>query len=314
VALTACQTASDSDLASLNQDLAAELDAAAQRIAALEATVASLKASVADHDQVLENTANHLATLDTTTEELGADLFATKTDLGTRVANLETSGDDHAVRLDTAEGDLRDVVMWQADVSPLFDYLTVDTSTDSVVFEGANVFVQSGSGSTDGTVNGLGNLIVGYNEFTSDRPTYQAGSHNIVVGSENGFTSYGSIVSGSNNRTAAPYSAVIGGYSNAATGSYATALGGYEGSVSGDYATIVAGSLNDASGDYSVILGGAANDAKASYSSISGGESNTASGSLSSILGGYKNIASGSYSTIYGGQSQTASTSYAYKP
>jgi hypothetical protein len=33
-----------------------------------------------------------------------------------------------------------------------------------VYFDGCNVNIRSGSGATDGTLNGLGNLVVGYNE------------------------------------------------------------------------------------------------------------------------------------------------------
>src|SRR5204863_296283 len=70
-------------------------------------------------------------------------------------------------------------------LSDLFSYVTVDTSTNSVIFSGANVYVQSGSGATDGAVNGLGNLIVGYDE-TADYLGYgesdRSGSHNLVVG------------------------------------------------------------------------------------------------------------------------------------
>ena len=35
---------------------------------------------------------------------------------------------------------------------------------NDVYFEGCNVHVLSGSGATDGAINGLGNLVVGYNE------------------------------------------------------------------------------------------------------------------------------------------------------
>jgi len=56
----------------------------------------------------------------------------------------------------------------QADAVPgLGEYVWVDPVTDSVVFSGANVYVQSGAGATDGGsegLNGLGNLIVGYSE------------------------------------------------------------------------------------------------------------------------------------------------------
>src|SRR5205807_1257654 len=54
---------------------------------------------------------------------------------------------------------------------------------NDVYFTGCNVNIRSGSGSTDGPTNGLGNLIVGYNEFPSSVVT-RSGSHNIVVGED----------------------------------------------------------------------------------------------------------------------------------
>jgi len=319
VALTACQTASDSDLASLNQDLAAELDASAQRIADLEATVASLKASVADHDQVLENNASHLATLDTTTGTLVLDVDTVTDSLADLTAEVDAldaratadlAGLDD--RLSIGEAGLTSLSGWQAAVDPLFDYVTVDTSADTVTFEGANVLIQSGSGSTSGTINGLGNLIVGYNENT--RIGIRTGSHNLVIGSEHVYLSYGGIVAGYFNGIDGAYASVLGGEGNTATGTSATVLGGYNNDASGDYATVVGGFGNEASADHSTVLGGYGNEASGDSSAVVSGITNTASGFGAAVLGGYKNTASGAQATVYGGQSQTASTSYAYKP
>ncbi|MGH7288214.1 MAG: hypothetical protein ACREI8_09390, partial [Myxococcota bacterium] len=60
---------------------------------------------------------------------------------------------------------------------------------------GVNVQVVSGSGATEGLVNGLGNLIVGYNEDVAQNtciprvgcvnpPAIRTGSHNLVIGAE----------------------------------------------------------------------------------------------------------------------------------
>ncbi|MBZ0253910.1 MAG: hypothetical protein K8I02_11280, partial [Candidatus Methylomirabilis sp.] len=52
------------------------------------------------------------------------------------------------------------------------------------VFEGVNVHVRSGGGATDdgGSLTGLGNLVVGYNEADAVTPQGRGGSHNLVVG------------------------------------------------------------------------------------------------------------------------------------
>ena len=54
---------------------------------------------------------------------------------------------------------------------------------DNVVFEKCNVYIRNGSGKTDGAVNGLGNLIIGYNETTGEN-LKRMGSHNLVIGPE----------------------------------------------------------------------------------------------------------------------------------
>src|SRR5579862_5068092 len=59
----------------------------------------------------------------------------------------------------------------------------------TVQFSAVNLQVISGSGSTSGAVNGEGNLIIGYAEDTSGHP--QSGSNDLIVGSENGWKSYG---------------------------------------------------------------------------------------------------------------------------
>src|SRR5207248_2229258 len=62
----------------------------------------------------------------------------------------------------------------------------------TIRFSGVNVQVVSGSGTTSGTVNGEGNLIVGY----AENPANQArtGSNDLIVGDDNGWSSYAQLV------------------------------------------------------------------------------------------------------------------------
>ena len=83
----------------------------------------------------------------------------------------------------------------------------VSVSGNDITISGANLFVNSGSGTTDGAVNGLGNLIVGYNEGAADR----SGSHNLVVGLGNLYHSYGGFLIGHNNRADVPFESSITG-------------------------------------------------------------------------------------------------------
>jgi hypothetical protein len=70
-----------------------------------------------------------------------------------------------------------------------------DDAANEVVISGANLRIVNGLGSTE-TTNGLGNLIVGYNELRNipDFPDVRTGSHNVVVGELNNFSSFGGLV------------------------------------------------------------------------------------------------------------------------
>ena len=136
-----------------------------------------------------------------------------------------------------------------------------------IIFEGANVHVRSGSGATDdsGVLTGLGNLVVGYNEDASlpgEQPENRTGSHNLVVGSEHTYSSYGGFVAGLNNN------------------------------VSGPSASVSGGGNNTASSQFSSVSGGRSNEASGELSAVSGGQSSEASGFAASVSGGLNNLAS----------------------
>jgi hypothetical protein len=144
--------------------------------------------------------------------------------------------------------------------------VTVEDEGDSLVITGVNVHIRSGSNSTWGTLNGRGNLIIGYNEDNGDTRT---GSHNLVIGSYHTYTSFGGLVAGVNNNITGPYTSVSGGWSNTASGNWSSVSGGRQNLASGD------------------------------YSSVNGGGDNTASGTLSSILGGNQKTVTTNYGTSY---------------
>ena len=65
-----------------------------------------------------------------------------------------------------------------------------DDAANEVVISGANLRIVNGLGATD-TTNGVGNLIVGYNDARrrSHLPNVRTGSHNVVVGRQHNFSS-----------------------------------------------------------------------------------------------------------------------------
>lgn len=185
-------------------------------------------------------------------------------------------------------------------VAALFNVMEIDGT--EVRFNGVNVHVTNGSGSAD-TLNGLGNLIVGYN--LADGSEQRGGSHNLVVGDHHQYNSHGGFVAGHENRLFAPYASVLGGELNRVTAAYGTVAGGRLNEAGGDYASVLGGEGNDASGGVSTIAGGSQNSADGVYSSIAGGSGNSAPGTYASVAGGSGNSATGAASTISGGSGAT---------
>ncbi|HET8898549.1 MAG TPA: hypothetical protein VFN09_07270 [Rhodanobacteraceae bacterium] len=201
----------------------------------------------------------------------------------------------------------------------------------TVRFHDVNVQVVNGSGVTDGTPNGLGNLIIGYNasdpdyerEFCSDgyynasEPTcsghgvwasdQRSGSHNLVLGDYNAYTRYGGIVAGDYNVINGGYASVTGGTSNLASGSRSVVSGGVENTVSIYDASICGGKHNTVTGEFGTVCGGEYGIASGHAATVSGGFANTAYGDYTSITGGVGNQAGGLHSMVCGGNGGVAS-------
>lgn len=197
------------------------------------------------------------------------------------------------------------------------------TTGTNMTISGANLIINNGVGTT-GTANGLGNLQLGYNELRNDTPNSdtRTGSHNLVLGSQNSYSSWGGIVTGSVNTISGVYACVEGGFNNTASGAFSNIGGGYQNvasanstyiggggqnTASGPGASIAGGNSNTASGGSSAISGGYANTTSGPSSYVGGGENNLAAGSASAIAGGYGNTARGSSSAISGGASNSTS-------
>ncbi len=196
-------------------------------------------------------------------------------------------------------------------VSDVEDPNDSDTSYPTVLITGANLQIVNGDGAVNNSLNGTGNLIVGYNhEFGAildgeyaaqvgmvcDDPadtnqtdcennggtwasTHRGGSHNLIVGTGHSYASQGAIVAGMANRSLAEGASVTGGYHSFASGWIASVSGGRENRASGIYASISGGSEGNASGFYASISGGNENTASGTGASVSGGASGSAPGS-----------------------------------
>jgi hypothetical protein len=197
--------------------------------------------------------------------------------------------------------------------------VTFDATTNELIITGANLRIVNGMGETE-TTNGLGNLIVGYNELRQEDPDCprilgaqrpctdtRTGSHNVAVGKENNFSRFGGIIVGLMNETSGDFASVSGGQANAASGTWSAISGGTNNTTPGFASAVSAGLRNTASGDRSVVSGGGDNITSGPNSSVSGGRDNTASGVISVVSGGENNTASGIGSVVSGGQNNTAS-------
>jgi hypothetical protein len=157
---------------------------------------------------------------------------------------------------------------------------------NEIFITGANLHIINGLGSTDcfdeqnqqipDCPNGLGNLILGYNEQRPFDLNVRTGSHNVVVGEQHNFSSVGGLVVGVFNE------------------------------ISGEFASITGGGVNTASGTRSAVHGGLGNTASGMEAVVSGGQANTASELRSVVSGGVGNIARGIQSTVSGGLERTA--------
>jgi len=285
--------------------------------------------------------------------EVNANFIAVKTAVDGNQAQITALN----ARIAVLEAKLTNVVA-------LNDYLSLQTVNGhpTVRVSAANLQVVNGEGSTD-KINGLGNLVVGYDELRPETDpmtcsasfaksittqstcvspavwavNHKSGSHNLIVGTKNNYSSYGGVVFGEANSIVAASATVTGGVGNVAAGSWSNINGGsenatwdIESSVSGGYkntasnqfsvvsggfyntalgsaATVSGGYSNLASGQSSVVSGGGSNTASSQLSAVSGGSSNTASGYASAVSGGYSNVASGDASVVSGGYQNIAS-------
>jgi len=176
----------------------------------------------------------------------------------------------------------------------------VSRTGDDLIFSGLNLWLNNGTGETE-TVNSLGNLTIGYNEERGSNDD-RSGSHNLILGRDNNFTSRGSLIVGRFNDSNGRHNAILGTFSSVASESYASIFGGFDNQASGTYSSAVGGRGANASGENAAVLGGLNNQASELNSTAVGGEGNTASGSNATTLGGRGNQAGRNQSTVRGGR------------
>ena len=196
-------------------------------------------------------------------------------------------------RLDDVEDVLRKL-------QKLLTHITIakdDEGRLEIILRGVNLRIVNGLGSTNCTdaqgtpipdcPNGLGNLIVGYNELRvgEEVENIRTGSHNVVVGEAHNFSSFGGIVVGLRNTISGGFSSVSGGADNTASGDAAAVSGGAQNTASAFGATVSGGQLNTASGLSAAVSGGLGNTASGDLAAVSGGRNRTAAGEFDWVAG-----------------------------
>lgn len=161
-------------------------------------------------------------------------------------------------------------------------FMSADATAKTTTFTGCNVYIQNGMGVTngnpvfpysifDGKVNGLGNLIIGYNLPGRSDSDQRTGSHNLILGDLHNYTSYSALIAGYYNASYGPFASVYGGAFNIASGAYSCISGGLYNGTSGLYSSVAGGQYNTAAGETSAVSGGLGNAENALWGWAGGG-------------------------------------------
>ena len=233
---------------------------------------------------------------------------------------------------------IRDLEAAIANLRGLNGVLSIETlnGAKTVRLTGVNLQVVNGLNRTD-TVNGTGNVIVGYDEantFTTKpicslahaltgvelndeagclgaggvfSTQHKSGSHNLVLGLANGYSSFGGLVGGRFNYINEMFASAVSGVDNRSSGRFSGIFGG-QGHVTQDSGTVILGGIGgQARGHLATVVGGVGNVATGENATVTGGERNTASGRTAYAAGGLINTASGESSSTVGGRNNTVS-------
>ena len=184
-----------------------------------------------------------------THSQLQAQINALQAQMGALQGQMATLQQAHMAQMATLQSLINGVA---ADIPDCMTTALGAGAVDDVIFKGCNVHVQNGHGGTDSS-NGVGNLIIGYNEIGGSGSPARSGSHNVVIGPGHSYSSYGGLVTGWGNTVSGEYSSVSGGQFNKASGWTASVSGGSYNVASGYAASVSGGQDNTASGDFAIL-------------------------------------------------------------
>ena len=280
--------------------LVAESNDQHARLSALEASSATNASNIASN---FSSISNNISNINSNTANLASDAVLITNNFNSIASNLTAISSNSSGVTANSNDIASNTSFIAANVSGLGALQTllasVSVNGSTLTFSGVNVAIVSGSGTTDGATNSVGNLIIGYNE--NAYAATRTGSHNLVVGMDHEYTSHSGQTVGERNSITAPRASVSGGSGNQASGIDSSVSGGFFNTAAGYRSNVSGGSYNQASGSYATVNGGQANQATHGFSSVSGGAQNIAAGLEVAISGGSSNTASANSSVIAGG-------------
>src|SRR5690606_4002008 len=164
------------------------------------------------------------------------------------VAALQDILDEQAATISTLESTVATLssqlsAVEGSSVMALGPYLTVQGGDrPTATLSGLNLQIVNGMGATS-TANGVGNLIIGYDEPRTTPPetcslgmhadeenctknggtwavSHKSGSHYVVVGPQHNYSQYGGLLAGYGNSSTGWFASATGGAGNQATGNF----------------------------------------------------------------------------------------------
>jgi len=285
--------------------------AVAEAIVAIQSNLAQLQTTISENQSTIAAQQVTIATQENTISNLQA-----------TISGIDSSLNDQILQANQIQNSL--AVVQANTVLELDGFLSLQDigGNYTAVFSQMNVQIDNGLGTE--SLNGLGNLYLGYNEMTPESTEFcldatysnqaqcesgnstwlsgvRTGSHNLILGKGHSYLGYGAIIGGKNNVSNGNYSSVINGEANISAGKYSVIASGTVNRTVADYSTILAGAYNKTEGEQSTVIAGLKNTSEGYGAVVVSGQHNHASGTRAVVSGGWSNNAMGNYSSVSGG-------------
>ena len=308
----------------------ASVDAKDAQIIAMQETLVTIQSNLAQLQNTISENQNTIAAQQTTiaTQE------NTISNLQTTISSIDASLNDQILQTNQLQNSL--AVIQANTVLELDGFLSLQNidGNYTAVFTEMNVQIDNGLGTE--SLNGLGNLYLGYNDTTPDTTEFcldaqyfnefqceegnsiwlsnvRTGSHNLILGKGHSYLGYGAIIGGKNNVSIGNYSSVLNGEANISAGKYSVVTSGEINRAIAEYSVVLSGAYNKAIEEQSVVITGTSNTAEGFGAVVVTGQFNQALGTKSVVSGGWTNKTMGNYSSVSGGGMRNTNNTWGWR-